>query len=608
MRFKKIGLMFMTILFVFPFFPISALSNEGTNEENEGATENGAFSTKDEVIYGNLDANGLQQQIYVVNTFHVTEPGKITDYGDYASVRNLTNLTEIEETEDNTLQFKATEEEFYYQGNMENQSLPWNIVITYLLDGEEISPSDVAGKSGQLEIIITTTANNDVDPVFFENYLMQLSLTLDPSVFDNIQAADGTEANAGKNKQITFTVMPEKEEELVVEADVVNFEMEPIEMVATPSSMSMDGLDLGDMTGDMQSLSTAITDVNDGVGQLNQGISDLNNGAADLSNGSSAYRNGIAELNQSSSELINGSTSIQNALQTMSESMQGSSDSMDMSELETLPEGLQQIAGGLQESASGLDTLKENYGAAYSTLNDAMTAIPTYNISDADIQALYETSENADVVDQLVETYSAARIAKETYSAVQEAFGAVDGTLEQVAGSIREMAGNLETMATGLSTSIESMDAMEGLAELQDGLSSLSSQYQSFHSGLVSYTDGVSELAGSYSELDSGIQELSDGTVSLHSGASELHSGTTELQESTSDLPGQIEAEADALLEDYDTSDFEPVSFVSSKNEKVNTVQFVLQTEGIDIEETETTEEVQKEEKSFWDRLIDLFK
>ncbi|MEC5425801.1 hypothetical protein QGM71_20255 [Virgibacillus sp. C22-A2] len=48
---------------------------------------------------------------------------------------------------------------------------------------------------------------------------------------ENIQDEDGMVANAGKNKQVTITVMPEKEEELVVEVDVVeDFELDGIIM------------------------------------------------------------------------------------------------------------------------------------------------------------------------------------------------------------------------------------------------------------------------------------------------------------------------------------------------------------------------------------------
>ncbi|MFC2949456.1 hypothetical protein [Virgibacillus sediminis] len=91
-----------------------------------------------------------------------------------------------------------------------------------------------------------------------------------------------------------------------------------------------------------------------------------------------------------------------------------------------------------------------------------------------------------------------------------------------------------------------------------------------------------------------------DGTSDLESGVAELHDGTQELAGSTSDLPEELEREIDEMVSEYDKSDFDPVSFVSSKNENVETVQFVIKTESIKQEEAE-------EEESFWDRLLDLF-
>lgn len=605
MRMKKISIMLLSALLVFSSFPLTASSNEGSSA--------GEYASKDEVVYGNLGASGSVQDMYVVNTFHVTEPGQITDYGNYTHVRNLSNLAEMEQTEGGKVQFQAEEGEFYYQGEMENQPLPWDISITYLLDGEEISPDELAGKSGEFEMQISTSANENANSVFFENYLLQISLTLDPSKFNQIQAPDGTEANAGKNKQITFTVLPEKEEELIVTADVTNFEMDPISISAAPYSMSMESPDLSGMTGDMESLADAISEINNGVGELNNGIAELGSGAANLSNGSSDYRSGINELDQSSGELINGSAAIRDALETMSESVQGSSGEMDLGNIEALPAGLREIAGGIKESAAGLDALRENYSGAYSELEEAMAGIPDYQISEDQIQGLRgkleESGADTKVLDQLAETYTAAKAAKQTYNSVQEAFAAVTGTLEEVAAANRELASSIETTAAEIENAISGMEQMDSLAQLQEGLSSLSAEYQSFHNGLVSYTDGVGELAGSYQELDAGIQELADGTASLESGAGELHNGTQELQESTSDLPGQIEEEADEMLEEYDASDFEPQSFVSDKNEKIGVVQFVLQTESIEMEEEEEAaqETEVEEEQGFWDRLLGLF-
>src|SRR5690625_6543476 len=75
--------------------------------------------------------------MYVVNSFQVTEPGSLVDYGPYESVRNLTDLTDITLENDNEVHFEAeSKQDFFYQGTLDNQALPWNISITYVLDGE----------------------------------------------------------------------------------------------------------------------------------------------------------------------------------------------------------------------------------------------------------------------------------------------------------------------------------------------------------------------------------------------------------------------------------------------------------------------------------------
>ena len=96
----------------------------------------------------------------------------------------------------------------------------------------------------------------------------------------------------------------------------------------------------------------------------------------------------------------------------------------------------------------------------------------------------------------------------------------------------------------------------------------------------VGHTGGVSELAGNYAALDGGIGEFRRGTGTLTSGTQQLADGLPQLNDNTKDLPAQIDETIDELLSGYDTSDFEPVSFVSAKNEGVHAVQFVFTTEG----------------------------
>src|SRR5699024_5462931 len=116
-----------------------------------------------------------------------------------------------------------------------------------------------------------------------------------------------------------------------------------------------------------------------------------------------------------------------------------------------------------------------------------------------------------------------------------------------------------------------------------------------------------SQLASSYQDMDDGIGELSKGTKTLEDGVGELHNGTTKLHQSTRDLPDQMTEEIDEMIADYDKSDFEAISFVSNKNENVESVQFVLKTENIEMDDDETTEEPEEEKKGFWTRLKELF-
>lgn len=63
------------------------------------------------------------------------------------------------------------------------------------------------------------------------------------------------------------------------------------------------------------------------------------------------------------------------------------------------------------------------------------------------------------------------------------------------------------------------------------------------------------------------------------------------------------------MVDRYDHSDFDPVSFVSSKNKRVESVQFVIKTESIKKEDDKPKSGPKEEGKrGFWDRFLDLFR
>lgn len=616
---KKIMLTVVALMLVLPSFLVTATGAENNINsvqeeinpisaplENSPSSE-GKISSKDEVVYATLSATGAKQHIYVVNTLNVSKAGSVFDYGDYRQLKNLTDLSEITQTGDK-VEMTVPEGLFFYQGNLNSATLPWDINISYYLNGKETSPEQLAGKDGRVKINIETLINDGVASDFAENYMLQISVPLEEDVFSNIVAEDGMIANVGKNKQVTFTVMPEKTGEFTVEADVTNFKLAGIEITGIPSSISIDEPDVGDMKDDLNSLSDAITQLNDGVAELNSGVTKLNDGTTSLQDGSEQYKSGLKKINSASTEVVGSSKQIKNALSVMATSLP-EDIGIDQKDLTQIVEALNEIATGLIKTADGLKEFKGYYNKAYKALDSAIQLIPDSQLTEEELGSLYSSGANIDVVNKLLETYEAALTVKGVYAETKQVFAAVDPTLTEVIAGLEEMSSNLQLVAEEFSAALGEMtESFKQLDELFSGIKKLANNYDLFHDGLINYTSGIDEIAQSYSGIHNGIVELSGGTANLDEGVVELQDGTKELHESTHDLPDQMQTEIDEMMSDYDKSDFKAISFVSNKNENINNVQFVLKTESIKADDSKLVEQPKKEKEGFWARLLNLFR
>ena len=142
---------------------------------------------------------------------------------------------------------------------------------------------------------------------------------------------------------------------------------------------------------------------------------------------------------------------------------------------------------------------------------------------------------------------------------------------------------------------------------LQDGLNELSNSYGDFHEGLKGYTDGVSVLVTGSNELTNGLGGYVSGVKQAESGTNDLADGVKELADGTKEIPTTIQSSIDDLMSQYNGGNFEPVSFVDERNTSIGSVQFVISTEGITIEEPEPVIKTESKE-SFWTKLLNLFK
>lgn len=610
--------------------------------------------TKEEVVYSSMKPDGQVKEIYVVNAFDMPQDGTITDYGDYALLENLTDMGELHYTGDK-VSVDARKGRFYYQGNMTGKNLPWVIEITYTLDGKAVPAEKLGGASGKIGIEIDTRQNPEADKIFYEKYMLQVTITLDTSISRNIKAEDAVLANAGSDKQITFTVMPETVGKMRISTDADTFSMSGISIAAVPFSAGADMIDIGEidrLTDGLNQLSQGVTELdsgakqlkngasalhggtaelksgvnefNQGIGRLKEGAESISSGAGLLQSGSGEFQEGLNQMASLSDELLNGSGEINQALQMLKAGVQDLGN-LDLTPLKELPGGLDSLAGALEQVQTG-------YAGLFQVMDQVIAQYPMQDVTAEELYAASEelkgtSPETQAVFGKLVNNYTAAMAVIGTYQGIKQ-------NLEQLQGGMTEMVQNLR----GMSTQLGALDGMdpEGLKTLSDGMTQLAGQYAGFHEGLSQYMDGVKSLAGGYAEIHSGIGSLAEGTAglsggisqtadgasgllggvnSLDDGAKELSDGAAQLSggldtlnESTAKLPEEIRKGIDEMLDKYTNNDFKPVSFTSVKNRNVGAVQFVLSTEGISRPETEKPETEDTKKESAWEKFINLFR
>lgn len=308
------------------------------------------------MVYVRLKNDGSVDKVYVVNSFELDENNTIIDYGNYAYVQNLTDSSEIK-LENGKVTVDAQGKQLYYEGFLMNTQLPWDISIKYFLDGKEISPDNAAGKTGSFTIEVETRANPLGNKDFFDSYALQLSFTLDSSICRNIYAPGGTIATSGRNKQISYVILPGRAANLKLSADVENFEMPAVTIGGVRLNMDFsiknyDLSELNELTDGSAQLDDGVKELLDGIFDMKTGTSDLYNGSKELRDGMGEFTKGTGELSDSIGELKNGVSELKDGTFEMSDGAiklaDGASD---------LVEGFRELNDGTGTFADGVDRL-----------------------------------------------------------------------------------------------------------------------------------------------------------------------------------------------------------------------------------------------------------
>ena len=280
-----------------------------------------ANTEKEENVYVSLAGDGSVADIYIVNMFALDGKTEIRDYGAYSSVRNLTSEADIS-LDGDSVTVSAEAGTFYYQGNLKDAQLPWNISVAYMLDGKNVAADELAGANGHLVISGSVTKNKLADGDFYEAYMVQATVLLDTVKCRNIQTEGATETNVGADKQLSYMKLPGQDLSFTIETDVTDFSMEGISLNAVPLAIQMEKPDTSELDGQIGDLQDGAQELDDGAKELAAGAQELNSGAAAVASGAASLVAGAtSELSSGLSLLAGQSAALQSGAGTIFDSL-----------------------------------------------------------------------------------------------------------------------------------------------------------------------------------------------------------------------------------------------------------------------------------------------
>ncbi len=430
---------------------------------------------KEETVYVLADSTGKERKTIVSD--HLINDGNKDTIEDASDLKDIENVKgdETFKQSGNKLTWQADGNDIYYQGTSTKEA-PVSQTITYSLDGKEVKPEDLAGKSGKVTIRFDYTNNEKVkakiagkDEDVYVPFAAISGMVLDDS-FSNVKVTNGKVISDGKNNIVVGYALPGLKESLDVDdsdfdgdvsisdyvevtADVENFSLDTTMTVVMNATnfISKDGdADLSEVDDLLDTLTDATDQLKDGSSDLADGVDTLKSKMGEFKDGVGTLKNGIKDYTDGASTLSTGIGTLKNGVDTL------------VGSVPTLINGIGTLKDGSASAAKGASSLKDGAGTLKKGAKDVSTGANTLS----------------------------------------------NGVKDLSTG-----ANTLSGGASDLSTGADTLSA--GATSLSDGANTLSS-------GASSLNDGVQSIATNMKTLVSGAQSVSDGAAQLNTGVGTL--------------------------------------------------------------------------------------
>ena len=347
---------------------------------------------KDESVYLISDANGNVNKTIVVD--HLKNKDKkdtLEDASNLSDIENVKGKEKFTQSGDK-LTWQAGGKDIYYQGTATEEP-PVTQKVTYYLDGKEISPEDLAGKSGKVKIRFDyTNTTSYTEKVNGEKQTVSVPFAAITGLvfgdgFENIEVTNGKAEVSNSSSVVLGYALPGLKDSLGIKdkdldgdvnipeymemtADVKNFSM-PAAMtfvVNASDYVSTDGIDTSDLDDMINDLKDASTQLQDGSKTLAEGTDTLADGLSTLQSKLGTFASGVGTL--------------QNGLKTYTDGVS------------TLSGGLNKLNSNVPTLSNGITTLN----SSAKSLNDGVALL------NATVSAKFTDSEKKTLLDQVHST------------------------------------------------------------------------------------------------------------------------------------------------------------------------------------------------------------
>ena len=549
-----------------------------------------AEGKKDETVYVLANPDGSARRVIVSD--YLSNPDGADTIADVSNLEKIQNVKGDEAFADGVWQAKGNE--IYYQGDS-SEALPVELKISATLDGTEIAPADLAGKSGHVTMRFdyentqyeTKTIAGKSQRIYVP-FAVLTGAILDSDNFRNVSVTNGKLVDDGDHTVVVGMAFPGLQENLAldtdkleipsyveVSADVTDFSIETTLTVVTNSvfnDVDEDKLDkdaLDELSDDLDKLTDAMEQLMDGSDELFDGLDTLLDKSHELADGVGQLSSGLKKLDANSAQLNEGAKTVFNTLLDTANKQLQANESLSEAGI-TIPElTISNYADVLNGVIAKLDpdsVIAQAEAAARQQVTAAVRA------QEDTVRAAVTEQVRQNVSDNVTAAVKASVLegVLKSQGMTQEQYEVADDTVKIDIGNAVDAKMNTETVQQNISATVSAQMASPEVKALIDqnteqqisllieqnmnsetvraqidaataqasagakqllALRQQLDSYNTFYMGLQTYTAGVAEAAAGAVKLNRNMPDLIDGVKKLRDGSLELADGIKELNE-----------------------------------------------------------------------------